>query len=111
MIITITKAAANHINRILTKHPAGSFFRLSVKETGCSGYMYQPEIVQAPKENDVAVVCSELKIYVDPDCVPLIQSTVMDFVQKPMGQSQLSFNNPNAEGLCGCGESFTLKSK
>lgn len=107
-IIQFTESAKKHIQSILQKHPPGSFFRLSVKQTGCSGYMYVPEICQAKKENDIELALADLPILIDAQSVPLIQGTVVDYVKKNLGASQLAFNNPNAQGLCGCGESFHL---
>jgi iron-sulfur cluster assembly accessory protein len=85
-------------------------FRLSVKKTGCSGYMYVPEMVNAKKESDIEVSQSNFMIYIDKEAAPLIEGTVVDYVKKSLGVSQLEFRNPNAESLCGCGESFNLKS-
>jgi iron-sulfur cluster assembly protein len=38
-----------------------------------------------------------------------IIGTTMDFVEDDL-TSEFVFHNPNAEGSCGCGESFTTKS-
>lgn len=109
-VIQLTKAAIKHIQGVLQKHPKGSFFRLSIKQTGCSGYMYVPEICQSKKnESDIELGLVELPVLIDAECVPLIQGTLIDYVKKNLGVSQLHFDNPNAEGLCGCGESFQLK--
>lgn len=86
-------------------------FRISVKKTGCSGYMYVPEIVNTKKETDIEIREPDLLIYIDRDSLPMLDGTVVDYVQKNLGLSQLIFNNPNAESLCGCGESFNLKTK
>lgn len=111
-LLTFTEKAVAHIQGILKNHAKGSHFRLSVKQTGCSGYMYVPDIVQAPKSTDVVVPFhNENVCYVDQDCISIIEGTEVDFVKKDFGMSQLSFNNPNADSLCGCGESFNLKAK
>ena len=109
MILSFTDDAIAHIKGILAKHPEGAMFRLAVKETGCSGYMYMPEIVTVKKEQDMVLPITEIPVLLDPDCISLIEGTVVHFVKKDLGMSQLSFDNPNAEGLCGCGESFKLK--
>ena len=108
-IVTLTEKAIQHIRKILSDKPTGAAFRLSVKQTGCSGYMYQPEVVTSKKENDIAMPIADFTVYIDPACVTLIQGTTIDYVKKKLGQSQLEFNNPNADSLCGCGESFNLK--
>ena len=40
MAITVSEAAARHVNRYLTKRGKGLGVRLGVKTTGCSGLAY-----------------------------------------------------------------------
>lgn len=108
-MIKLTDSAISHIQTMLKNKGENAAFRLSIKKTGCSGYMYVPEIVTEKKESDIEVRQSNLIIYIDNDAAPLIQGTVVDYVKKGLGVSQLEFQNPNAESLCGCGESFNLK--
>lgn len=110
-LITFTPAAITHIQSILSKHPQG-VFRLSVKQTGCSGYMYQPTVIDAPEDGDViGYQDTDFVAYVDASMVSILANTVIDFVDKGFGMKQLVYNNPQADGLCGCGESFHLKSE
>lgn len=108
MIITLTPAAKAHIQKMLENKGKSAAFHLSVKQTGCSGYMYVPEIVSQKKETDAEIHDDDLLIYIDHDAVPLIKGTQIDYVKKSLGVYQLVFHNPNAEGLCGCGESFQI---
>ena len=41
MAITLTEAAARHVNRYLTRRGKGLGVRLGVKTTGCSGLAYK----------------------------------------------------------------------
>lgn len=108
-IIRLTEAAERHIRKIIAQR-AGIGFRISIKQTGCSGYMYIPEVVDKEKEQDIKInLAEDLIVYIDQECENLIQGTVLDFVRKNLGMEQLVFNNPNVESLCGCGESFKLK--
>ena len=108
MMITLTESAVAHIQTMLKNKGENAAFRLAVKKTGCSGYMYVPEIVTTKNESDIEVRQSDVMIYIDKDAAPLIQGTLVDYVKKSLGVSQLEFQNPNAESLCGCGESFKL---
>jgi iron-sulfur cluster assembly accessory protein len=109
-IITLTDAAITHIMSVIKKRRHGIGFRISVKQTGCSGYMYVPEIIDAKKPTDIELpIIDELTVFIDPECQSIIEGTVLDYVKKDLGMEQLQFNNPNAVGLCGCGESFKLK--
>ena len=109
-IITLTDAAYKHLQSLIEKHRKEGQFRLSVRKTGCSGYMYLPEIVERPHEGDISFTTEVgLTVLIDSHCVSFIKGTVVDYVKKDFGQYQLYFNNPNAIGACGCGESFHLR--
>lgn len=109
-ILKLTDAAAAHINKMIAQRDGGIGFRLAIKVTGCSGYMYNPEIVDNIKSADVKITTPQgLCIFIDPACVEIIKGTTVDFVEKQLGQQQLWFNNPNVASECGCGESFKLK--
>ena len=110
-IIFLSKTAENHIKSMLLKKGKNYFFRLWIKKTGCSGYMYMPEIVETKKSTDIEIKTNHLAIYLDSECISKITGTEIDYVQKGLGVSQLVFHNPNAESLCGCGESFQIKQK
>ncbi len=109
-LITLTPAAQAHIQSIMQRHEGAVGFRLSVTHTGCSGYMYAPEIITEANDQDLVVyVNSSLMIYIDPHCIQYIQGLEIDFVKKSLGIEQLVYNNPNVDTTCGCGESFSLK--
>lgn len=107
-MITLTEAAKAHIQKMLENKGENAALRLSIKKTGCSGYRYVPEIVTTQKESDIALSEFNLPIYIDETSLPLIKNTVIDYVKKSVGVSQLEFKNPNASGVCGCGESFNV---
>ncbi len=110
-MITITPAAHVHIQKIMQRNPGAIGFRLAVKETGCSGLMYVPEVVKVANPEDVPIVADDIQVYVPKESIDSLKGTVIDLKDKGLGQQQLVFNNPNAESLCGCGESFNLKKK
>ena len=108
-IITLTDAATVHIINVIKKRGHGVGFRISVKQTGCSGYMYVPSIIDEPNPDDIVIETGKgVTVYLDPKCEKIIKGTTLDFVQKDLGMEQLQFNNPNVDGLCGCGERFKL---
>jgi iron-sulfur cluster assembly protein len=45
-----------------------------------------------------------VRVVVDPKSYVYFQGTELDFVSSMMGHG-FKFNNPNAKGSCGCGES------
>lgn len=106
--LSFTAPALEHINKSLSRFPQGGF-RLSIKKTGCSGYQYLPEIMRERKPGDLEFVTElGLKVFIDPFAAQWLKDTVVGLESKTLGQKQLVFNNPNARGMCGCGESFHL---
>lgn len=109
--IQFTDAAAQHLLKMVEKTKQAIGFRLSVKKTGCSGYMYMPEIITSVKPQDLEIPSAHgFKIYVDPKWSDLLDGTHIDFIKKGLGK-QLQITNPRAESHCGCGESFNVKDK
>lgn len=109
-IIELTHAAYHYIQSLIKKRAGEPLFRISIKKTGCSGYMYQLEITDLPKEGDVPIKTTVgLTILIDSRCIHMIKGALIDYVKKDLGQYQLQFNNPNVVGACGCGESFHLQ--
>lgn len=47
-----------------------------------------------------------LRILIEPNALMHIVGTRMDYVEDRL-KSEFVFQNPNAKGECGCGESFT----
>ena len=77
---------------------------VSVLSGGCSGYMYDLQIVESADD------CQELHIDGIKVLVPnlashLLDGIEIDYVDKLMGGG-FRINNPYASSSCGCGESF-----
>ncbi|XAH21323.1 iron-sulfur cluster assembly protein IscA [Xylophilus sp. GW821-FHT01B05] len=107
MAVTLTEAAARHVNRYLTKRGRGLGVRLGVKTTGCSGLAYKLEYVDDPIEGDVMFEDHGVKVMIDPKSLAYIDGTQLDFVREGLNEG-FRFNNPNERDRCGCGESFRI---
>ena len=107
MAVTLTEAAARHVNRYLTKRGHGLGVRLGVKTTGCSGLAYKLEYVDDPTEGDVTFEDHGVKVMIDPKSLAYIDGTELDFVREGLNEG-FKFNNPNERDRCGCGESFRI---
>jgi len=66
MAVSMTEAAARHVNRYLNKRGKGVGVRLGVKTTGCSGLAYKLEYVDELAPEDVIFEAHGLKILIDP---------------------------------------------
>jgi len=107
MAITMTSAAADRVRSFLTNRGKGLGLRVGVKTTGCSGLAYVLEFVDELHDDDQVFEQDDLKIIVDGKSLVYIDGTQLDFVKEGLNEG-FQFNNPNVNGECGCGESFTV---
>ena len=107
MSLRLTPRAEARVVKYLRRRESGVGLRVGVTETGCSGYSYVLDYAEEVTSDDVVVRQNDLSIVVARECLPLLEGTEIDFVQKDLNE-QFVFTNPNASGECGCGESFTV---
>jgi iron-sulfur cluster assembly protein len=107
MAITMTEAAAQRARSFLEQRGKGEGIRLGVKTTGCSGLAYVMEFVDAVEETDTVFEEKGVKIIIDGKSLVYLDGTELDFVKEGLNEG-FEFNNPNAKGECGCGESFNV---
>lgn len=107
MTVSLTAVAADHVRRQLDARGNGVGIRVGVKTTGCSGMAYVLEFVDELQPEDEVFDSNGVKVIVDPKSLLYIDGTQMDFVKEGLNEG-FKFINPNAQGECGCGESFTV---
>ncbi len=107
MAISLTDSAAGRVRQYLDRRGKGVGLRLGVTQTGCSGYSYVVNYADDVAANDIVFEDKGVKVVVDPEVLPLIDGTEVDFVKNGLNEA-FSFRNPNIVGECGCGESFTV---
>jgi iron-sulfur cluster assembly protein len=107
MSVSLTPAAAKHVNKYLAKRGKGVGVRLGVKTTGCSGLAYKLEYVDEVATEDVLFETEGIKLMVDPKSLAYLDGTQLDFVREGLNEG-FRFNNPNERDKCGCGESFRV---
>lgn len=108
--VSVSEEAAAHFRRQLQSHPDARAVRLSVKESGCTGYMYVVDLVEEDREADDDLhvpIDGQLDLRVARDSLAIINGTKIDLVTEGVNR-QLRFLNPNAQDHCGCGESFNV---
>ncbi|MBP8227104.1 MAG: iron-sulfur cluster assembly protein IscA [Pararheinheimera sp.] len=107
MAISMTPAAADRVRSFLANRGKGLGLRVGVKTTGCSGLAYVLEFVDELNDDDQVFEQDDLKLIVDGKSLVYIDGTQLDFVKEGLNEG-FQFNNPNVNGECGCGESFTV---
>jgi len=106
-MLNLTESAQAAVIRFMTgaEEPVVGL-RIEVSSGGCSGMQYSMALVKAPETEDTVVECGEVKIFVDPQSMPLLNGVTVDFLDSMEG-SGFKFVNPNATNTCGCGSSFS----
>ncbi len=107
MAVTLTESAADRVRNFLASRGHGIGLRLGIRKTGCSGYAYVVNYAEEIGEEDHVFDSQGVKVVVDPESLPLIDGTEVDFVRHGLSEA-FRFRNPNVKGECGCGESFSV---
>ena len=103
--IVITEAAAAEIAKQREKRgSADAKIRIGVRGGGCTGFTYVFEWAESLRPTDKEFSAHGVSIVVDPKSLVYLGGMQLDFVRGMMGHG-FKFNNPNAKGSCGCGES------
>ena len=107
MAITLTESAAKHVAGYLSKRGKGIGLRLGVRTTGCSGLAYSVDYVSEALGFDERIETPGGLFFIDGASVLYLVGSTMDWVEDDF-TAGFTFENPNAKGSCGCGESFTV---
>lgn len=103
--IEITAAAAEEIAKQRAKRGSpDASIRVGLRGGGCTGFSYVFEWADAMRPTDRKFEAHGVSIVVDPKSFVYLAGMQLDFVKGMMGHG-FKFNNPNAKGSCGCGES------
>ncbi len=106
--ITLTSAAQDRIAELMAKAPEGAIgVKLSTPRRGCSGLAYSVGYVTEEDAFDEKIETPGGNFYVDGASVLYLIGSVMDWREDDFAAGFV-FENPNAKGACGCGESFTV---
>jgi iron-sulfur cluster assembly protein len=81
--------------------------KLSTPRRGCSGLAYSVDYVNEASAFDERIETPGGTFFIDGGSVLYLVGSVMDW-QEDDFTAGFVFNNPNATGSCGCGESFTV---
>lgn len=106
--ITLTKAAEARIAELMSRAPGDAIgVKLSTPRRGCSGLAYSVDYVTQEKAFDEKVETAGGTFYVDGASILYLIGSIMDWREDDFAAGFV-FDNPNAKGACGCGESFTV---
>ena len=106
--LILTPGAEARIAALMGKAPEGAIgVKLSTPRRGCSGLAYSVDYVTEEKPFDEKIVTPGGAFYVDGASILYLIGSTMDWKEDDFAAGFV-FENPNAKGQCGCGESFTV---
>ncbi|MGD2020504.1 MAG: iron-sulfur cluster assembly accessory protein [Thiohalocapsa sp.] len=108
MAVTLTDAAARHVNSMLEKRGHGIGLRIGTKKSGCTGYAYVVDYADDLDDGDQVFESHGVKVVVDDASLERIDGMEVDFVKSSLLNEGFEFRNPNVKDECGCGESFSV---
>lgn len=106
--VTLTPNAEQRVADLMAKAPADAIgVKLSTPRRGCSGLAYSVDFVTEAGTFDEKIETPGGTFFIDAASVLYLIGSTMDWVEDDFAAGFV-FNNPNAKGSCGCGESFTV---
>lgn len=106
--LNLTPTAEARIAALMARAPADAIgVKLSTPRRGCSGLAYSVDYVTEAKPFDEKIETPGGTLYVDGGSILYLIGSTMNWVEDDF-TAGFVFNNPNAKGACGCGESFTV---
>ena len=106
--LILTPAAEARIAQLMAGAPQGAIgVKLSTPKRGCSGLAYSVDYVTEAAAFDERIDTAGGTLFVDGGSILYLIGSTMDWVEDDF-TAGFVFANPNAKGMCGCGESFTV---
>ena len=102
--LTITDKAKEMLSGAFGEDRSNALL-VGVLSGGCSGYMYDLQIVEETEQDCQELVIDGFRVLVPNATSHLLDGIEIDYVDRLMGGG-FKINNPNASSSCGCGESF-----
>jgi len=106
--LILTPSAEARIAALMASAPDGAIgVKLSTPRRGCSGLAYSVDYVNEADPFDERIETPGGLFFVDGGSLLYLVGSTMDWVEDDF-TAGFVFQNPNAKGSCGCGESFTV---
>lgn len=105
--ITVTDAARARMKTFLDSRGKGIGIRLGVQTAGCSGMAYVIEFVDELEPGDQTLDVGGVNVVIGTKAAVYLNGINVDYQKEGLNEG-FKFENPNATGECGCGESFTV---
>lgn len=106
--VILTPSAHQRVADLMAVAPEGTIgVKLSTPRRGCSGLAYSVDYVSEAAKFDERIETPAGPFFIDAASVLYLIGSTMDWREDDF-TAGFVFQNPNAKGECGCGESFTV---
>ena len=90
-VVSVSPEAVEHFRKQLQANDTAQAVRLSVKESGCTGFKYVVDLVSEPDEQDLRYpLAQDLVLLVDRASLGVVTGTRIDYVTEGVNR-QLKF--------------------
>lgn len=103
--VNFTSSALAYL-KSLPDYARNKVFYFGDKPSGCSGYSYVAEF-RSKTDYPMQFELEGLAIHIAPESLVRLKDMTIDLVREGINR-KLVFQNPNQQGMCGCGESFSV---
>ena len=105
--VSLTDGDALKVRNLLDQEGRDDLrLRVAVQPGGCSGLIYQLFFDERLMEDDLVREFSGVELVVDKMSSPYVDGATVDF-EDTIQKQGFTIDNPNAEGSCACGDSFS----
>lgn len=105
--VTLTDAAAAKVRSLIDQEGRDDLrLRVAVQPGGCSGLIYQLFFDERLMADDLIADFEGVEVIVDKMSTPYLDGAVVDF-EDTIQKQGFTIDNPNAQGSCACGDSFS----
>lgn len=106
-MIELSEAAIARVQKQLAKRGSGLGIRIGVKRSGCSGYGYDIDFLDAASDELQTFAFDGFVVGVPHDDVAMLNGLRLDVKRDGLNEYFI-FDNPQASATCGCGTSFSI---
>jgi iron-sulfur cluster assembly accessory protein len=105
--VSLTPQAALKVKSLLEQEGRDDLrLRVAVQPGGCSGLIYQLFFDERMMEDDLIADFSGVELVVDKMSAAYVEGATVDF-EDTIQKQGFTIDNPNAQGSCACGDSFS----
>ena len=105
--VELSTVAADKVRSLLEQEGRDDLrLRIAVQPGGCSGLIYQLYFDERMLDGDAVRDFDGVEVIVDRMSVPYLDGSTIDF-SDTIEKHGFTIDNPNAQGSCACGDSFS----